>query len=120
MTTVPLLCQIFRIYPEADQGGDGREVTIHLDVNAPQPAVLWPTGGSGELVFVSLLNGYLICERWTALGVLDWNVQDAITAICESLGSPAYVHQAPDEVREFVSSDPEEVSMLLARAGRLN
>ena len=117
-TTVPLLCQIFRIYPEADPGGDGREVAIHLDVNAPQPAVLWPTGGPGELVFVSLLNGYLIAQRD---GGQELAVQQALDGICAALEASSYVHVAErPEMREFVSDDPEEVSMLLGRAGRLN
>lgn len=116
-TNIPLLCQIFRIYPEADPGGEGRVLAIHLDENAPQPAVLYPTGGPGELVFISLLNGYLICRR-AAEETLD--VRTALADICESLESPAYVSAPVDEPREFVTDDFEETSMLLGRAGRLH
>ena len=117
-TTIPLLCQIFRIYPEADPGGDGRVIAIHLDENAPQPAVLYPIGSPGELVFVSLLNGYLIAQK-VRCRLLD--VQEALTNICAALEAPSFVHRVePDEMREFRVTDPQEASMLLGRAGRLN
>lgn len=113
MTRVKLLCQIFRIYPEADPGGKGREIAIHLDRNAPQPAIFWPPDAPGMLVFVALLNGFLIARPEVA-------VKDALTSICKALENPAYVHQTADAVREFVADAPEEVSTLLQRAGMMN
>ena len=118
MTTIPLLCQIFRIYPEADPGGDGRVIAIHLDVNAPQPAVLYPIGSPGELVFVSLLNGYLLCRRAEEMSL---DIRAALFDICDALEAPSFVHRVePDEMREFRVTDPQEAAMLLGRAGRLN
>ena len=116
-TTVPLLCQIYRIYPDADPGA-GRTVAIHLDVNASQPALLWPTGHSGELVFISLLNGYLIAQK-VRCRTLD--VQEALTDILAALEATSFVHVAAQpELREFFSNDQEEAVMLLGRAGKLN
>lgn len=118
MTRVNLLCQIFRIYPEADPGGKGREVAIHFDYTAPQPVLMLPAfEASVHLMLVSMLNGYLICQRDEQV---DMNVHEALINLYQALETPCYVHQAPDEMREFVADDPQESSMLLARAGRLN
>lgn len=118
MTTVPLLCSIFRIYPEADPGGEGREVAIHYDPTGVQPALMLPNGAPNQPLIVSGLNGYLIARRDEGLSS---DVGIALQRLFAGVGESIYVHVAAQpEMREFVSDDPEEVSMLLGRAGRLN